>query len=218
MRRLVQEVAGLEGLQEVGTSARSQLYLLLSDSFQIPASDFHDDVRSEKFRSWISEAVGSLPYELDVTTSIERLTTEVDDEEFNSEFMRLFEVGSPNPPCPLYESWYLGGQKGIFKELVSFYNFFDLSVSEARDLPDHLKMELDFMHFLTFKEIESVHGGREAGSFARASRDFSKRHLDRWVPQLCRKVKDSEALDFYQGLTGLLETFIRHEVEFLSSE
>ncbi len=33
MRRLVHEVDGLEGAKEVGTSTRSQLYLMLSDSF-----------------------------------------------------------------------------------------------------------------------------------------------------------------------------------------
>ncbi len=215
MRKLVQEVGGLEGVKEVGTSARSQLYLLLSDSFQVPDNEFHNDVSSGKFREWILEAIDKLPYELDTKGNVDLLIAEGDYEEFNSEFMRLFEVGSPNPPCPLYESWYLGGQKGIFKELVSYYNFFDLSVSEARELPDHLRIELDFMHFLTFKEVEKVHGGMEAGPFTRASRDFIKRHLDRWVPRLRQKMTDSEALEFYQGLAGLLETFIGCEVSFL---
>ncbi len=105
---------------------------------------------------------------------------------------------------------------GLFKELVSFYNFFDLSVSKAKELPDHLRMELDFMHFLTFKEVERVHSGMEAGSFARAGRDFLERHLGRWAPPLCQRAKDSEALEFFQGLTGLLETFIGYEAKFLN--
>ncbi len=218
MRRLIQKVAELEGVKEVGVSARSQLYLLLSDGFQVPDHELHNDVSSGKFREWILDAIEKLPYELNAPVSTELLTAEADYEEFNSEFMRLFEVGSPNPPCPLYESWYLGGQKGIFKELVSFYNFFKLSVSEARDLPDHLTLELDFMHFLTFKEVEGIHAGVEPGSFTRASRDFLKRHPARWVPQLCRKVADSESLEFYQGLTELLETFIGCEIRFLDGE
>jgi len=216
MRKLVHEVGGLEGVKEVGTSARSQLYLLLSTSFQVPDDEFYGDVRSGKFRAWVLEAIEKLPYELDVKRSVELLTAEVEYEDFNSEFMRLFEVGSPRPPCPLNESDHLGGQMGLFKELVSFYNFFDLSVSKAKEFPDHLRIELDFMHFLTFKEVEAVHSGREAGSFARAGRDFLERHLGRWAPLLCRRVKDSEALEFFQGLTGLLETFIGYEARFLN--
>ncbi len=216
MRRLVHEVDGLEGVKEVGTSARSQLYLLLSDSFQVPDDEFYSDVQSGKFRTWILEAIEKFPYDLDVKRSVELLTTEVDYEDFNSEFMRLFEIGTQSPPCPLNESGYLGGQMGLFKELVSFYNFFDLSVSKAKELPDHLKIELDFMHFLTFKEVERVHTGREVESFARAGRDFLERHLGRWAPLLCRRVKESEGLEFFQGLTGLLETFVSYEAKFLN--
>ncbi len=105
---------------------------------------------------------------------------------------------------------------GLFKELVSFYNFFDLSVLKAKEFPDHLKIELDFMHFLTFKEVERIHSEREAGSFARAGRDFLERHLGRWAPLLCQRVKDSEGLEFFQGLTGLLETFVGYEAKFLN--
>jgi DMSO reductase family type II enzyme chaperone len=216
MRKLVHEVGGLEGAKEVGTSARSQLYLLLSTSFQVPDDEFYSDVRSGKFRTWILEAIEKSPYELDVKRSVELLTAEVDYEDFNSEFMRLFEVGSLSPPCPLNESDYLGSQMGLFKELVSFYNFFDLSVSKAKEFPDHLRIELDFMHFLTFKEVEAVHGGRETESFARAGRDFLDRHLGRWAPLLCQRVKDSEGLEFFQGLTGLLETFVSYEAKFLN--
>ncbi len=66
MRRLVHKVGGLEGVKKVGTAARSQLYLLLSDSFQVPDQEFYTDVRSGKFRAWILEAIEKLPYEFDV--------------------------------------------------------------------------------------------------------------------------------------------------------
>ncbi len=61
MRELVHEVSGLETTEEVETSARSQLYLLLSDSFQIPDNEFYGEVKSGQFRSWISGAMAQLP-------------------------------------------------------------------------------------------------------------------------------------------------------------
>jgi DMSO reductase family type II enzyme chaperone len=177
MRRVVDEVEGLKDAAKLGIAARSQLYLLLSDGFKVPDEELYSDVRSGQFRTWILETIEKLPYQLDAHARVEALTTEVDYDDFNSEFVRLFEVGTPNPPCPLYESSYVGGQIGVFRELVSFYNFFDLSVSKARELPDHLRIELDFIHFLTFRELERVHAGTEAGSYVRAARDFLERHL-----------------------------------------
>jgi DMSO reductase family type II enzyme chaperone len=217
MRELVHEVSGLETTEEVETSARSQLYLLLSDSFQIPDNEFYTDVKSGQFRNWISDAMTQLPYELAAGEAVERLSADVDFDTFNSEFMGLFEVGNPQPSCPLYESLYVGaGQLNTFREMVSFYNFFDLSVSKARERPDHLRIQLEFMHFLTFKEIQRAHGGRENGSYLKASRDFLDRHLNKWLPLLRQGVEEADGLEFYQGLTLLLEAFTREESKFLA--
>ena len=173
MRSLIHEVKGLEGTEQVRAAARSELYLLFSDSFHVPDEEFTEDVRSGKFSEWVRDAAGRLAYPLDVDGSAGMLHAQVDYQEFNSEFMRLFEVGLTAPYCPLNESQYLTAQTTIFKELVSFYNFFDLSAAKAKELPDHLRIELDFMHFLTFKQVERLHSGLDAGSFVRAARDFS---------------------------------------------
>ncbi len=216
MRQLLHEVNGLETAEEVETSARCRLYLLLSDSFRIPDNEFYADAKSGKFRGWISDAIEQLPYELDAGETVKTLSAEPDFDALNSEFMRLFEVGLPQPPCPLTESWYgSAGQLSLFRELVSFYNFFDLSVSKAREGPDHLRIELEFMHFLTFKEIQRVHGRRETESYVRAARDFLDRHLNKWLPLLRQSVEEADGLEFYQGLTRLLEVFIQKESRFL---
>ena len=215
LRRLVHEIKGLEGVEEVGASARSELYLLFSDCFHVPEEEFYTDVKSGIFREWIRDAIGRLDYQLDVEDSGEMLNAQVNYKEFNSEFMRLFEVGLTAPSCSLYESQYISGQTTIFKELISFYNFFDLSTAKARELPDHLRIELDFMHFLTFKEVERLHNGMDAGSYVRAERDFLQRHLGRWVPLLNQKVEIIARLDFFKGLTRLLERFISCECTLL---
>ena len=211
MRSLIHEIKGLEGAEQVRAAARSELYLLFSDSFHVPDEEFTEDVRSGKFSEWLRDAIERLAYPLDVEDSVEMLHAQVDYKEFNSEFMRLFEVGLMAPACSLHESQYIVGQTTIFKELVSFYNFFDLSAAEAKELPDHLRIELDFMHFLTFKQVERMHSGMDPGSFVRAERDFLQRHLGRWVPLLHQKVEKFSKLDFFKGLTKLLEGFIRCE-------
>jgi putative dimethyl sulfoxide reductase chaperone len=215
MRKLVFEVNGLEGVEEVRASARSQLYLLFSDGFHVPDEEFYADVTSGKFREWIQDAMERLAYKFDGKESVELLNAPVDYQEFNAEFMRLFEVGVGAPNCPLNESQYIGGPATIFEELVRFYNFFDLSAAEARELPDHLRIELDFMHFLTFKEAERLHSGMDAGSFVRAERDFLQRHLSKWVPLVHQKVDQFAQLDFFKGLTRSLDGFIGCESALL---
>lgn len=212
MRSIVSEVKGLEGLPALGASARSQLYLLFSDSFHVPDEEFYTDLKSGALKQWIQGALGRLPYQLAVQDSVELLDAAANYEEFNSEYMRLFELG---PLCPLYESQYTGGQATVFEELVSFYNFFGLTAAQARELPDHLRIELDFMHFLTFKEAESLHSGADPGSFVRAERDFLQRHLGRWAPLLSQKAEQFARLDFFKGLTKLVSEFIHSECAWL---
>jgi len=215
---LVREVEGFQKVGKAEAAARSQLYLLFSESFQVPDEESYDDVRSGQLREWVLEAIGRLPYTFDVREKVELLTTDTDYEDFNSEFMRLFELGNPGPPCPLNESGYISGQTGIFKELVSFYNFFDLSVSKAKELPDHLRIELDFMHFLTFNEVERASQGLEIRPFLTAERDFQSRHLSRWIPLLRDRVSKAEASVFFQNLTELLEGFVQSEGQFLAGQ
>jgi DMSO reductase family type II enzyme chaperone len=216
MRQPVRAVEGFEAVGKAEAAARSQLYLLLSETFRVPDPESYEDARSGQLKEWVLEAMGRLPYPLDVKKEVEFLTTKSDYEEFNSEFIRLFEVGAPRPPCPLNESGYVGGQIGVFKELVSFYNFFDLSVSKAKELPDHLRIELDFMHFLTFQEVERARRGLDAGPFLRAERDFQTRHLSRWIPALRDRVIKAEGSDFYRNLTEMLNRFVDTEGRFLA--
>lgn len=212
MRKFIYSLEGLEKAEEVETSARSQLYLLFSDSFHVPDEEFYTDVRSGTLKGWVRDAMERLPYKLDFMDSVEQLDAQVGYEEFNSEFMRLFEV---RPVCSLNESQHRGSHTTVLEDLVRFYNFFDLSAAGARELPDHLRIELDFMHFLTFKEAEKLHSGMDSGSFVRAESDFLQRHLVEWVPLVHQKVDQFAQLDFFKVLTRLLERFISCECELL---
>lgn len=216
MRTIASELTGLAD-RDVGASARSQLYLLFSDAFHVPDEELYDDVRSGNYKTWIQDAIRQLPYNLDVTDTVLMLDLNVDYTEFNSEFMRLFEVGIAGPNCPLHESKFVAGRVTVLQDLVRFYNFFDLSAAKARELPDHLRIELDFMHFLTFKEAEALHCSLDPGSFVRAERDFLQRHLGNWLPLLDEQVDKFARLSFFKYLTRLVHIFIRTECAVLQN-
>ena len=54
-------------------------------------------------------------------------------------------------------------------EVSEFYKHFGLNMNQEegkRELPDHLCAELEFLHFLTFKEAQA-RGRRQRGTAAR---------------------------------------------------
>jgi hypothetical protein len=81
------------------------------------------------------------------------------------------------------------------EECVRFYNHFGLTLAEApRELPDHISTQLEFLHFLAFREAEAWRDGRDPGPWQRAGRDFLERHPGRWVPKLRERLASRSAL------------------------
>jgi len=118
----------------------------------------------------------------------------------------LFEVGPGQPPCPLYEGSHRGGRMKIMEELVRFYEHFGLQPGPG-DQPDHLCAELEFMHYLTFKEAAALSRRGPAEAFRLAQRDFLERRLCRWLPRLRLRLEALEPPPFYRALAGVAEAF-----------
>jgi DMSO reductase family type II enzyme chaperone len=107
------------------------------------------------------------------------------------EYLAAFEVGRDASPVPLFEGMHRGdlGRDGIFEDLLRFYEFFDVKLSESdRDYPDHLVTELEFVAWLCLQEQNAERDGGDANSFRRAARDFLGRHLAAWIPEFRRRL------------------------------
>ncbi len=51
----------------------------------------------------------------------------------------------------------------MMEDATRFYNFFHLRLSpDVRELPDHITTELEFLHYLTFREAEVAAAGRRS--------------------------------------------------------
>lgn len=98
--------------------------------------------------------------------------------EFNAAFDQVI-----NPrACSLREASYTEeDHSALFEELSRFYGFFGLGRRERSELPDHISVELEFMHFLTHLEAEQAEDEAERESLRRAQADFLTRHLSRLV-------------------------------------
>ena len=75
-------------------------------------------------------------------------------------------------------------QSSLFEELMRFYAFFGLKRDEHAEMPDHLSVELEFMHYLTHLEDQVTDQPEDLASLRRAQLDFLTRHLSRLVQGL----------------------------------
>ena len=204
---------GLRTSEELAAAARSAVYRCLAEAFAFPTPELTQAVASGRLLGELLAAAAELPFPVSAGDGMEAgpaLTYE----EMEEEYIRLFDVGPGLPPCPLYEGSHRRGRQKILEELVRFYEHFGLRHQEG-DLPDHLCTELEFMHYLAFKEVAALHTGADSQPYRLAQRDFLSRHLNRWLARLCFRLEQSEPSRFYLSLSGLSEEMCRRDAGFL---
>ena len=95
-------------------------------------------------------------------------------------------------------------------------DFFGLSIEQgAGELPDHVTTELEFMHFLTFKELVALRQSEDAAPCRRAQADFLERQLVSWLPALEERLQKLEPPTFYVALVWLTNAVARAELDSL---
>ncbi len=195
----------LEGLttqEELAAAARSAIYRLLEEAFAFPTPELGEAVASGRFMEDLLAAAAELPFPIsaDGMEADPSLTFE----QIEGEYIRLFDVGPGRPPCPLYEGSHRRDRPKIMEELVRFYEHFGLR-HEKGDLPDHLCAELEFMHYLAFKQAAALRAGTDSESYRLAQRDFLSRRLNRWLPKLRLRLEQLDPPRFYISLARLAE-------------
>lgn len=154
-----------------------------------------------------------LPYAGDLDELVIELRA-VPREQLQAEYSGLFEVGSEGPPAPIREDLQTGQKGGTREDIVRFYDFFGYVLEERFAWqPDHLSVELEFMHYLCFREA-----GEDADplSFQLAQLDFAERHLVRWVPPFAARVAKFAPGSRYARVLGSLAAFLSADFEWQS--
>jgi DMSO reductase family type II enzyme chaperone len=199
---------------ELQTAARSRLYRLLADAFLYPTVAFFEELLAGRYRDEVARVCEPLGYDLE--PALDGLVASGRHIDFQADYLRLFEVGLGVPPCPLYSGVYRGGRKAVMEELTRFYNYFGLSVERGRgELPDHISTELEFMHYLTYKELAALNRRQDPMPYRRAQADFLERQLGSWLPALEARLAGLNSPAFYTGLTWLANAVTQGELAAL---
>lgn len=156
--------------------------------------------------------------QLDYGVDLDAIITEYLDREpadLRREYSGLFEVGSDGPPVPIREDLQTGQRSGTREDLVRFYDYFGYALAETFAWqPDHLSVELEFMHYLCYREAAAE---TDAVSFQLAQADFSERHLLNWLDSLREATRQSAADSLYMRVLDGLRAFLSADLAWQRS-
>ncbi len=141
------------------------------------------------------------------------------DETLMVEYTRLFLAGEDGPACGLDEGSHLRSSEEAMEETLRFYQYFGLELTGPRkEPPDHLRTELEFLHFLAFQEAQAAATGGDVEGLQKAQRDFLDRHPVAWVPLMRQRLVEQGAMPFFVEVTGLVDRYLQSESRRLHRE
>jgi len=124
--------------------------------------------------------------------------------------------------CPPYETLFgndhVFAQSHVMGDIAGFYKAFGVELSkDVHERLDHLSVELEFMHFLTYKESYSrCHDGIDKTEIVvDAQKKFVKNHIGRWVPLFCRMLAKKSDTGLFRLIADCMSEWMDFEVAFL---
>lgn len=201
-------------LEDNATTARTGVYQELARLTSVPCDDVYAAAVSGEWGTRLADAGKLLAF--DPAFGNASLDPSVSREDFEAEFLRVFEIGNGSgPAASLYGGNYTGNRIAQLEEVVRFYEYFGLSTSPEDPRPaDHLSTELEFMKYLTYKEAVSA-SPRLQASYRRAQHDFLDRQLA-WVPSLQAKVASAGTLPFWQWVADMTARFVAADAAYVA--
>jgi len=199
-------------------TARSGVYQVFGQLFKVPDKDSHSIAIEGKWPEKFRNAAELLAFDFDFGVSA--LSSSVSTEDYQAEYLRLFEIGdgTDGPRVPIVSGAYGSGERTKqLEEVVRFFEYFGLKTSaDEPRTPDHLATEMEFMQYLSFKEAASA-SPRLSGSFRRAQEDFLDRQLNTWLPQFAQQVEEQNTLPIWVWASQTVAQFVKADAEYLKA-
>ena len=194
---------------------RREVYKLLAACYYLPEED-----ATEKLAA-LTEALGNVCAE--AAQHVVEMRGETALEPLRIDYARLF-VGPFELLAPPYGSVYLEGARQVMGgstiDAKNRYQAAGLNMSSSiKEAPDHIAIELEFMYYLIFKEIESLEQAdlESAMNYLETQQDFLKIHLGRWISEFAAKVEENARTDFYKHLARATKIFVQQDYNHISA-
>ncbi|MBI4709943.1 MAG: molecular chaperone TorD family protein [Nitrospirae bacterium] len=140
-------------------------------------------------------------------------------EDLSVEYAKLF-VGPYELKAPPYGSVYLDNAKIVMGDstmkVIKLYEEEGLRRdSNFRELPDHISVELEFMYFLIYSEVEALKKAdiTAAKRYTERQGAFMNEILSKWIPLCCEKIKKGTENDFYTALADCTSVYLKNSLK-----
>ncbi len=190
---------------------RENCFRFLAACFYLPQKDlFAEKNLLGNLTKYLQEVC---PQAAVYSSEMEKNFFQYSNEDLTVEYSKLF-VGPFDLIAPPYGSVYLEGRRVMgdsTMEVIKTYQREGLSRSDDfKDLPDHIAVELEFVSYLIYKEIESLEKSdlNTTQKFIERQEDFLNAFLRRWVPGFCERIKNGTENGFYTALADCVSTFV----------
>jgi len=193
---------------------RRESYKMVSTHYYLPEENTFETLAG------LEEALGRVCVEAAKHVPNMREDTELG--QLTLDYSRLF-VGPFELHAAPYGSVYLEPERKVMGDSTidvrNRYKEVGLDLSRSlKEAPDHIAIELEFMYYLIFKEIESIAKNEleNAMDYLRRQKEFLEDHLGAWVPEFADDVVKNASTDFYRSLAGATKVFVQKDLDDIS--
>lgn len=205
---------------------RSATYKKLSLLYTYPENGAYKQLRKEKQEIEKIFIEIAAEYDIALQDDIDILTSSLDTlslQDIQIEYVRLFDY---RPKCLIVESANIyrrdkfsdpESAAQVQDAVEDFYGKYGLNTGcWFKQPPDHILVELEFMHYLTHQEGVCLEGeSDEVKNYLRGEKEFLSEHLLNWGVDFCDCLKDSTCLPLYSSLAVLTKSLLLSEARYL---
>ncbi len=206
--------------------ASSQIYQFLSTCLLEPNEKALEMLNNKDYVSEVKSCISISgnddmlePFEL-----LQKALEGADVEKLEWGYRATFGGATVAMDCPPYEMYYSGSQiwqqTQDLSDISGFYKAYGIEIEENTTTSrwDHVGVELEFLHFLTYKLAYAIenHSEEERESCMSAKKKFLYAHLGRWIKAFSTTVVKKTPEDFYRQAATLASIFVHIEMVKLS--
>ena len=206
--------------------AASQVYQFLSTCLLEPNKKALEMLNNEEYmaevRSCISASGNSEM--LEAFDSLQKSLEGNDVENLEWAYRATFGAATVAMDCPPYEMYYSGSQiwqqTQDLADISGMYKAYGIAMEEDTTTTrwDHVAVELEFLHYMTYKLAYSIenHSEEEQEACLSGKKKFLYAHIGRWIKAFTTSVIKKTPEDFYRHAATLATVFVHIEMVKLS--
>ncbi len=203
----------------------SQAYQFLSTCLFEPGNWYLELLNDKKYMDEVGSCLGAIGNDK-LSESFDQVRKGLQNTTLDTlleEYRYTFGSTTVATDCPPYEMYFTGShifqQTHELADISGFYRAFGLEVSkdDTANRWDHVAVELEFLHFLTYKQAYAIenHGDNEQESCLTAKKKFLNAHIGRWIQAFSRAVERKSPSGFYRKAAKLTSDFVHFDMENL---